>query len=383
MKKIVLTFLGMSYSFLTFSQDSTFARKIIDTLTSKAFWGRGYTNDGMQKAATFLADELKDFGLQPMKGKSFFQEYSFNVNTFPGRMNVTINGKELIAGKDFIVAAESKGITCKGDLEQIDSCQFIDKKNRFIVKLENKLTMDVEQKQADYTVVQIDKKTLHQIPLVYDVSIDNKFIKNFKATNICGVVKGTLYPDSVIMITAHYDHLGGLGKDTYFPGANDNASGVSLLLTLAKYYAKYPQPYTIGFILFSGEEAGLLGSKYFTENPLINLKNIKFLTNTDLAGTGVDGITVVNATVFPKEFKLMQDINTEYKLLKAVNPRGKAANSDHYFFTEKGVPSFFFYTLGGITAYHDVDDISLTLPLTEHKNLFNLIIKFNEKLMSL
>ena len=89
----------------------------------------------------------------------------------------------------------------------------------------------------------------------------------------------------------------------------------------------------------------------------------------------------MNATEFPTEFKLMQDINTEYKFLKAVNPRGKAANSDHYFFTEKGIPSFFFYTLGGITAYHDVFDVSATLPLNKHEALFKLMIEFNERLM--
>jgi Zn-dependent M28 family amino/carboxypeptidase len=55
-----------------------------------------------------------------------------------------------------------------------------------------------------------------------------------------------------------------MGKDTYFPGANDNASGTSLLLGLAKYYAANPQPFTIAFICFAGEEAGLKGSKYFT-----------------------------------------------------------------------------------------------------------------------
>jgi Zn-dependent M28 family amino/carboxypeptidase len=177
--------------------------------------------------------------------------------------------------------------------------------------------------------------------------------------------------------------LGGLGKDTYFPGANDNASGVSLLLNLAKYYAKHPQPYTIGFILFSGEEAGLVGSKYFSENPLVNLNKIRFLTNTDLAGTGIDGITVVNATIFPKEFKMMQDINGANQYVAAINSRGKAANSDHYWFTEKGIPSFFFYTLGGIKAYHDVFDISATLPLNKHENLLKLMINFNEKLMGL
>jgi aminopeptidase YwaD len=189
-------------------------------------------------------------------------------------------------------------------------------------------------------------------------------------------------PDSFIFITAHYDHLGGLGKDTYFPGANDNASGIALLLNLAHYYVSHPQRYSIGFICFAGEEAGLIGSKYFTDNPLAPLKKIRFLLNTDLAGTGQEGITVVNATEFPKEFTLLQQINKENNLLAAVNARGKAANSDHYFFTEKGVPAFFFYTLGGIKAYHDVFDKAATLPLNEHEDLFKLVVKFNERLMA-
>lgn len=172
-----------------------------------------------------------------------------------------------------------------------------------------------------------------------------------------------------------------MGSDTYFPGANDNASGVALLLNLAKYYAANPAKYSIVFVCFAGEEAGLMGSKFYTENPLLPLKKIRFLINTDLAGTGEDGITVVNATEFPKEFKWMQEINENNHLLKAVNARGKAPNSDHYFFTEKGVPSFFFYTLGGISAYHDVFDKAETLPLTKHENLFTLIKLFNEKLM--
>ena len=172
-----------------------------------------------------------------------------------------------------------------------------------------------------------------------------------------------------------------MGKDTYFPGANDNASGISLLLNLAHYYAANPQPFSIGFICFGGEEAGLIGSKYFTEHPLVPLKSIRFLVNTDLAGTGEEGITVVNATEFPKEFGYMNAVNDENKLLVKINARGKAANSDHYFFTEKGVPAFFFYTMGGIKAYHDVFDKAATLPLNEHEDLFKLVVKFNDKLM--
>ena len=230
-------------------------------------------------------------------------------------------------------------------------------------------------------MIQVDKKSLGESPESFKVNIENDLVKNFKAANVCGIVRGTAKPDSIIFITAHYDHLGGMGKDTYFPGANDNASGISLLLNLAHYYAANPRPYSIGFICFAGEEAGLIGSKYFTEHPLLPLKNIRFLINTDLAGTGEEGITVVNATEFPKEFAMMNAVNDENKLLVKINSRGKAANSDHYFFTEKGVPAFFFYTMGGIKAYHDVFDKAETLPLNEHEDLFKLVVKFNDKLM--
>jgi aminopeptidase YwaD len=362
------------------AQQLSFGKKMVDTLTSPYFWGRGYTNDGMKKAADFLAAEFKSYGLQPVDGKTYFQNFSYPVNTFPGKMEVNVNGVDLVAGKDFIVGAESKGNKASGKLEVLDSIQFINRKEMVVVKMQHKLTMEVAPEAAPYTLIQVDKKAISGNPETFKINIDNKFISNFKTANVCGMVKGTAKPDSIIFITAHYDHLGGLGKDTYFPGANDNASGVSLLLNLAQYYAKHPQRYSIGFICFAGEEAGLIGSKYFTENPLVPLKSIRFLINTDLAGTGEEGITVVNATEFPKEFAMMQQINKDNNLLAAVNARGKAANSDHYFFTEKGVPAFFFYTLGGIKAYHDVFDKGVTLPLNEHEDLFKLVVKFNEQL---
>ncbi len=380
MKKTITVLFFTLYLLAAQSQNLSFGRKMVDTLTSSYFWGRGYTNDGMKKAAEFISNEFKSYGLQPV-GKKYLQQFSYPVNTFPGKMEVNINGKDLIPGKDFIVSPETKGVKGSGSLIVLDSIQFINRKQMVVIKLQDKLTWDVSPEVANYSLILIDKKALDKTPASFTINIDNKLISNFKAANVCSWVKGTAKPDSIIFITAHYDHLGGMGAATYFPGANDNASGISLLLNLAQYYAKHPQPYSIGFICFAGEEAGLIGSKYFTENPLVPLKNIRFLINTDLAGTGEEGITVVNATEFPKEFAMMQAVNKENNLLAAVNPRGKAANSDHYFFTEKGVPSFFFYTLGGIKAYHDVFDKAATLPLNENEDLFKLITKFNEKLM--
>ena len=362
------------------AQDMVYARKIVDTLASTQFWGRGYTRNGMKRTSRFLSKEFSNIGIQPLDGKNFYQPFFYTVNTFPGAMQLEINNQKLIPGKDFIVGPDSKGIKTKTSLIEIDSLHFTDIKKSLIVTLKDKLTWSVANKSSNITSIYIDKKALNKPPHTVNANIYNKLKSNFKAVNICGVVKGTLKPDSFIVMTAHYDHLGGMGKSTYFPGANDNASGISLMLNLAKYYVANPQPYSIAFICFAGEEAGLIGSKYFTEHPLIDLNKIKFLINVDLVGTGNDGITVVNTTINAKEFKLLNNINEQNNYFTKINSRGKAANSDHYWFTEKGVPAFFIYTLGGIKAYHDIYDVAKTLPLDKYENLFKLLVKFNNEL---
>ena len=74
-------------------------------------------------------------------------------------------------------------------------------------------------------------------------------------------------------------------------------------------------------------------------------------------GSGEDGVTIVNATLFEKEFKLLNKINEEQDLLKQIKSRGPAANSDHYWFTEKGVPAFFTnYTLKNIASIENIEN---------------------------
>lgn len=380
MRKLMI-FLLFVFASPVFGQDLKMARKVVDTLTSAEMWGRGYTHNGMDKAASFISSVFADYGLSPMAGKDFKQPFSYPVNTFPGKMMLRINGKDLLPGRDFLVSPESMGQQAKGALIQKDSITYINPEHRILLILKDKLTWSVAPEATDYTVIEVNRKALPDIPENIEMDIENKFLPAFSAANICAMVKGTQRPDSILLITAHYDHLGSLGKDTYFPGANDNASGIALLLNLAKYYAKHPQRYTMAFICFAAEEIGLEGSKYFTEHPLLDLNKVRFLTNLDMVGTGENGITVVNATLYQKEFNLLQQINQDKKYLSKINSRGKAANSDHYFFTEKGVPAFFIYTQGGISAYHDIDDRAATLPLTSFENLFKLFVAFNAGLM--
>ncbi len=365
----------------------TKSRQIVEELSSAKYWGRGYTNNGMEKAAGYIADQFQAYGLLPMAkkkpgtAKDFYQQFTYDANSFPGDMKLLINGQSLKPGVDFIVAPNSASANGKGSLQQVDSVTFINVENKIVVSLVDKLTWSASGQVAPYAVVQVAKKSINgSLPQNVEAEIENKLIKKFEASNICGYVQGTTQPDSFLFITAHYDHLGGMGKDTYFPGANDNASGIALLLQLAQYYAAHPQKYSIGFICFAGEEIGLLGGEYFTKNPLVKLKKIKFLLNTDLAGTGEEGMTVVNATEFPNEFKILNAINDQQKYLPQIHSRGKAQNSDHYHFTEKGVPAFFFYTMGGITAYHDIFDRAETLPLTEQPDIYNLVIDFYNRI---
>ena len=102
----------------------------------------------------------------------------------------------------------------------------------------------------------------------------------------------------------------------YFPGANDNASGIAMLLSLAQYYSGHRDQIKIFYCFygFSGEEIALLGSKYYTEHPLFPLSQIRFLINMDIMGTGDEGITVVNGTIYKKAFDDMVKINNDQHL---------------------------------------------------------------------
>lgn len=368
---------------VSYSQDTVYARKVIKKLCSKEFSGRGYVNDGVNKAASYLSKEIKNIGLNKF-GKSYSQFYNLRVNTFPGAMSVVLNGRQLTPGMHYLIYPSAKTTKEGFQLFKTDSVTYkaTDGKREvpLQVKLKKKLTYTVESDLSDNTIIELLKDSFPNELKTIDVIFENKLVRDFKCQNLCGYVKGTQHPDSFIVFTAHYDHLGMMGKETCFPGANDNASGVSVLLNLAKYYKAHPAKYSVSFIFFSGEEAGLLGSKYFSNNPLFALSKIKFLTNLDLLGTGDDGIMVVNATVFKEQFEKLNSINTEKHYLKQIKQRGKAANSDHYWFTELGVPSFFIYTMGGIQAYHDIYDIDKTLPLTKYIEVCQLLIEFNSKL---
>jgi aminopeptidase YwaD len=419
-KKLLLIFALCIFGFGLKAQDASYARMLIDTLSSPLFHGRGYVNEGDRKAAVFIKNEFQKNGLQPLDS-SFFNFFALPVNTFPKNMKVKAGKKDLTPGADFIVAPYSNSDSGVYKLVYVDKALLESEKKlrRFlksdmrdkylvldaqgieepehkamlaalgqnpgtakgIVKLNpGKLTWSVSQSRADFTSIEIQKQAFPAKAKKIFVHIDAKFIPAYRTQNVIGYVPGTTQPDSFIVFTAHYDHLGRMGETTLFPGANDNASGTAMLIDLADHYARNPSPYSVAFMAFAAEEAGIVGSKHYTEQPLFPLQNIRFLVNLDLMGAGEEGITVVNGSVFNEEFSLIKKINARNNHLAAINERGKAANSDHYYFTEKGVPSFFIYTLGGSKAYHDIYDTPEKIQLPVYEELFRLLLFFTAEL---
>lgn len=153
-----------------------------------------------------------------------------------------------------------------------------------------------------------------------------------------------------------------------------------MMLDMASYFARPEMrkelKYSIIFISFGGEEAGLLGSHYFVEHSAVELSKVKFMINMDLMGNGQDGMMVVNGSVYKQEYDKLVALNNRGKYLKEIKSRGKAANSDHYWFSEKGVPAFFFYLLGDYPYYHDIYDTPEKPTLKGYTGAFKLITEF-------
>jgi hypothetical protein len=93
-------------------------------------------------------------------------------------------------------------------------------------------------------------------------------------------------------------------------------------------------------------------------------------------GSGEEGITVVNATLHPEKFATLNQLNAQGQYLKTIKSRGPAANSDHYWFTQKNVPAFFIYTMGENKHYHDVFDTYEALSFSTFNALKQLLIQF-------
>lgn len=209
-----------------------------------------------------------------------------------------------------------------------------------------------------------------------------------KAQNVIGFLDNQ--SNKTIVIGAHYDHLGegkqGSSKaensfGIIHNGADDNASGIAGLLELARIYSKndITEPVNFLFIAFGAEELGLVGSRYFVENPTINLTNIHWMLNMDMIGrlnkeSGVSIIGYGSSPEFEQIFNLI-DKSNYVKFFTGYEGRG---GSDQTSFYEKDIPVLFFHT-GGHEDYHKPTDDANKIDYVSLKSILDLERKIIEK----
>ncbi len=397
------------------AQDLAHYKQVVKELSSAKYQGRGYAYGGANKAGKYLAKEYKNAGVDEI----MLQPFTIDINTFPGKMEMSVDGRKLIPGVEFSMREYSPGVRGTYKLYYVDTNNYnAEKMFADLAKPEYKDCFVVCDFFFSYRHYQDFKKIwgkegctnagmiqtwdpllkfykaygekIMGKPVIWTtsdfpkdaqsitVNIENKFLKDYELFNVIAKVEGKRH-DSCFVFTAHYDHLGNLGKKVFYAGANDNASGNAAIVTLAAYYAQNRPEFDMYFISFSGEDANLRGSEWFVAHPIVPLEQIKFLINIDMIGD--NNPVQYLETNSDRGFATFDKINSEKKYFKDLNRGELAGNSDHYPFTEKGVPSILFENEEGdaFKYYHTPFDTYENALFDTYEPLFQLVRDFVEK----
>lgn len=185
---------------------------------------------------------------------------------------------------------------------------------------------------------------------------------NVISRNVVGDVIGLVYPNRVIVIGAHYDGqgLGGPismdhgGEPTIHPSADDNASGTTGILYLARHFSQNPAEHTLRFIAFSGEELGLLGSRYYVNTLPAGEDTVYAMINLDMIGRLTDGVLSIFGTGTSNVWdEILGSVNADSMTINQIP--GGSGSSDHASFYEQGIPVLHYFS-GTHSDYHSPTD---------------------------
>ena len=304
MKKSLFILLFASIVLSSCSQDADNVKRVVLELTKDDYYGRGAAFDGERKAAKYIKSQFKEVGLEPISG-NYFQNFTHKANVFADICEVKVDGCLLQPGVDFTVSNNSKSIDEEYSLLYISNDDLMSKEplkrlssmdlhrtvlvvdedyvnNNFLSlnfsrNLINSLStagrIRLHAQQPTYFGIAFrylsskvniiaNKSRFPSDAKKISIKYESTYVDEYPSMNVIGKVEGGSVPDSFIVICGHYDHLGMMGKKTMFPGADDNASAIGVILDLAKQYSsnRIKSKYSLVFIAFGGEESGLVGS---------------------------------------------------------------------------------------------------------------------------
>jgi hypothetical protein len=224
---------------------------------------------------------------------------------------------------------------------------------------------------TDIKSLKADSKKIQSVTISYNISLQ---VDEIYSENVLGYLEGTDLKDELVVITAHYDHLG-MGDDEVFNGADDDGSGTVSVLELAQAFVdaknagKGPRR-SILFMTVTGEEKGLLGSEYYAANPIFPLENTVVDLNIDMVGrvdpahednqayvylVGADRLSSELHDISEKTNKTYTNLTLDYTYNDETHPDRIYYRSDHWNFAKNNVPIIFYFN--GVHAdYHKSTD---------------------------
>jgi aminopeptidase YwaD len=410
-KLFVLFALVVGMGVAVSAQDTVYPKYVMRYLTGPACYGRSASYRGDSLAAKFLRKELQHLGVQPL-ADNYYQHYTYPTHGMEGPCRMVVNNKSLRPYYDF------RAMTFSADYHQVlgitpivrvpaetlvDSLalrKFLKKNAKSIANavlyidvadiptsseaeaqrygkavhdlyLRNPygskvLVLGVKElsafafghadKNYDYALVEVLADKMPSKVKDINIDVSSQYYANYHTQNVCGIVPGR--SDSIIVFTAHYDHMGQMGDSCIFYGTHDNASGVSAVMELARQAIIDTPKYTTVFLFFSGEEAGLYGSRYAAAHPVIDFSRVKLLINIDMFCGGDEGLMIFNAKSDNTKpyVERLQRLNDVLQICPKLELRNNRPNSDHYSFKDL-CPSLFVLTMGGpYGGYHSPED---------------------------
>jgi hypothetical protein len=339
-KKVLLALLlcltagGLSAQDINKIISKEYVDHLIKTLSSDAMQGRGTFTPGIDKAATFIESEFKAIGLKPLAGAQGFRQSFYKYQISPQTIQVSLNGKPVDAANVVVTGNTSASVSFNNSssdgVVRISPEKTFMEQYRGVARAKKQMIVLVDPKFsdtfnhlkdalgkgsiADEKDLQSAKPSAVVFVLTadtaatqYTVSATNKVTK-LPLFNVAGIIPGKSKAKELVVFSGHYDHLGitkGDGQDSIANGADDDASGTTAMIALAKYYKKLNNnERTLIFVAFTAEEIGGFGARYFSEqlNPdeVVAMFNIEMIGKDSKFGKNTAFITGYEKSDFGK-----------------------------------------------------------------------------------
>lgn len=408
MKRLLIAFVLGSVQVVVGQPEQKFIKeenvtRVIKTLTADEMMGRSASRpEHIDKAAAFIAGEFKSIGLKPITGLTGFRQEFKKDLIAPQSLEVTINGQKIPAENALLVTeATELNLTKGAGVIVIPYDSAIKNTRQFLLSKAFNLTRDTST--AFVLVAPEFKENFKELKgyfgkrftsgrktnkifvlgvtsvLSYSVKATQK-IESITMANVAGMIPGKTKPGEFVVFSGHYDHIGirpAVAGDSIANGADDDASGTTAVIELARYFAKLKNNQrTLIFVAFTAEEIGGFGSKYFSEqlNPdkVVAMFNIEMIGKPSKWGQNFAFITGYEKSDFG-EILAKNLVGTKFEFKPDPYPQQNLFyRSDNATLARLGVPAHTISTdeIDIDKFYHTVDDEVETLDM---KNITSTI----------